>query len=202
MIKTLYNTGDVDLTNLTKDLIKKTFLSLLERMPLTQISVKLIVEECGINRNSFYYHYHDLPALIEEIIQEEADRIIADYPTIESAETALLAVTDFGSENRKAILHIYNSINRSIFEHYLWKVCDYIVDSYGRSLLKGREIDEFDKEIIGRICKCECFGIVIDWLDQKMETDSQKFISRFCELLHGMVEKMINRSLKGNSTNC
>ena len=69
------------LTNLTKDLIKKTFISLLERMPLSQISVKLIVEECGINRNSFYYHYHDLPALIEEMVREEADRIMAEYPT-------------------------------------------------------------------------------------------------------------------------
>ena len=92
------------MTNLTKDLIKKTFVSLLERMPLTQITVKMIVEECGINRNSFYYHYQDLPALIEEMVREEADGIIKDYPNIESIETALLAVTDFASKNKKAIL--------------------------------------------------------------------------------------------------
>ena len=107
------------MTNLTKDLIKKTFVSLLERMPLTQITVKMIVEECGINRNSFYYHYQDLPALIEEMVREEADGIIKDYPNIESIETALLAVTDFASKNKKAILHIYNSVNRDIFERYL-----------------------------------------------------------------------------------
>ena len=134
------------MTNLTKDLIKKTFLSLLEQKPLTQISVKMIVEECGINRNSFYYHYHDLPALIEEMVQEEADRIITDYPTIESAETALMAVSDFASKNKKAILHIYNSVNRSIFEQNLWKVCDYIVDSYSETLMKERSIDDFDKD--------------------------------------------------------
>ena len=38
-----------------------------------------IVEKCGINRNSFYYHYQDLPALIEEIIKEEAEAIIRKY---------------------------------------------------------------------------------------------------------------------------
>ena len=69
------------MTNLTKDLIKKTFVSLLERMPLTQITVKMIVEECGINRNSFYYHYQDLPALIEDIMQDNADKIINENPT-------------------------------------------------------------------------------------------------------------------------
>ena len=188
------------MTNLTKDLIKKTFISLLERMPLTQISVKMIVEECGINRNSFYYHYHDLPALIEEMVKEEADRIIADYPTIESAETALIAVTDFAFKNKRAILHIYNSVNRNIFERYLWMVCDYIVESYWNNILKGRRIDEFDKEIIGRFYKSECFGVVIGWLDQKMDTDFQKNISRFCELHRGIIEEMINRSINGSNT--
>lgn len=188
------------MTNLTKDLIKKTFISLLERMPLTQISVKMIVEECGINRNSFYYHYHDLPALIEEMVREEADRIIAEYPNIESAEMALYAVTEFASQNKKAILHIYNSVNRNIFERYLWMVCDYLVDSYWQTLLKGREIDEFDKEIIGRFYKSEFFGVVISWLDQKMESDFHRSISRFCELHHGMIEEMVNRSITGKSS--
>ena len=169
-------------------------------MPLTQISVKLIVEECGINRNSFYYHYHDLPTLIEEMIREEADRIIVDYPTIESAETAMMAATDFASKNKKAILHIYNSVSRDIFERYLWRVCDYVVESYGKSLLNGREMDAFDKELIGRFYQCECFGLIISWLDQKMEQDVQQRISRFCELHHGMIEEMVNRSITGNTT--
>ncbi len=183
------------MTNLTKELIKETFISLLEQKPLTQITVKMIVEECGINRNSFYYHYQDLPALIEEMIREEADRIIKEYPTIESAEAALFAVTDFASKNKKAILHIYHSVNRDIFERYLWRVCDYIVESYGQALIKGRQIDAFDKEIIHLFYKSECFGLVINWLNQKMETDVKKIISRFCELHGGMIEEMINRSI-------
>ena len=183
--------------NLTKQLIKETFISLLDQKPLTQITVKMIVEECGINRNSFYYHYQDLPTLIEEMIREEADEIINKYPTIESAEAALFAVTDFASKNKKAILHIYNSVNRDIFEQYLWKVCDHIVESYGQTLIKGRKIDEFDKEIIHLFYKSECFGLLINWLDRKMEPDVHKLISRFCELHRGVIEGMIDRSING-----
>ena len=61
--------------------IKTTFLQLLEQKPLSQITVKMIVEECGINRNSFYYHYQDLPALIEENFQEQA-LVILPYQVI------------------------------------------------------------------------------------------------------------------------
>jgi AcrR family transcriptional regulator len=60
----------------TKAAIKATFISLLNKKPLNKITVKEIVEECGINRNSFYYHFDDIPSLLEEILVEEADRFV------------------------------------------------------------------------------------------------------------------------------
>ena len=52
--------------NFTKKAIQETFITLLDERPLNKITVKDIVETCGINRNSFYYHFEDLPALLEE----------------------------------------------------------------------------------------------------------------------------------------
>ena len=49
------------MANFTRRAIKEAFTSLLEERPLNDITVKDIVERCGINRNSFYYHYQDLP---------------------------------------------------------------------------------------------------------------------------------------------
>ena len=37
----------------TKQAIKKSFLKLLNERPLSQVTVKAIVEDCGINRKSF-----------------------------------------------------------------------------------------------------------------------------------------------------
>ena len=39
--------------NFTKKAIKETFVTLLDQRPLNRITVKDIVETCGINRNSF-----------------------------------------------------------------------------------------------------------------------------------------------------
>ena len=61
------------MTNLTKDAIKRSFMKLLNRKQLSKITVKEIVEDCGINRNSFYYHFADIPALVEEILNEQAE---------------------------------------------------------------------------------------------------------------------------------
>ena len=181
------------MSDLMKKAIKTTFLELLEQKPLSQISVKMIVEECSINRNSFYYHYQDLPTLIEEIFQEQADAIIESYPTIDSIEAALKVTADFASKQRRAILHVYNSVNRDIFEKYLWRVCEHVVDKYGDTVMAGRNISEEDRVLIGRFYKCECFGLITLWLNENMTRDVEKDIERFCVLHRGMVEEMIER---------
>ena len=58
------------MANFTKQAIKAAFLELLDEKPLNKISVRDIVERCGINRNSFYYHFQDIPSLLGEIIVE------------------------------------------------------------------------------------------------------------------------------------
>ena len=41
--------------NFTKLAIQQSFLRLLSQRPITKITVKDIVEDCGINRMTFYY---------------------------------------------------------------------------------------------------------------------------------------------------
>ena len=53
------------MANFTEKAIRSAFLELLDQRPLNKITVKDITERCGINRNSFYYHYQDVPTLIQ-----------------------------------------------------------------------------------------------------------------------------------------
>jgi len=184
------------MTNFTKKAIKDTFIELLSDRPLSQITVKDIVEKCGISRNSFYYHFHDIPSLIEEIVIEEADRIITKYQTLDSLEMGFNAVIDFAEKNRRAILHIFKSVNRDIFEQYLWKVCDYVVVSFCKTVFADHPISEEDREIIIQFYKAQCFGMVIDWLRNGMKDDVHHKIHRICELQKGMIEEMIRRSIE------
>lgn len=98
--------------NFTKNAIKQAFIKLLEEKPYNEITIKDIVGECGINRNSFYYHFQDLPALLEEIIRESVDGIIKKYPSFSSLEECILVAVEFAESNKRAILHIYRSVDR------------------------------------------------------------------------------------------
>lgn len=53
------------LANFTQKAIRASFIKLLNQKPLSQITIKDIVDDCGVNRNTFYYYFQDLPDLVE-----------------------------------------------------------------------------------------------------------------------------------------
>lgn len=179
----------------TKQAIRNSFLKLLNERPVSQITVKDIVEDCGINRNSFYYHYQDLPSMIEEIILGEADEIIRRHPSVDSLEEGLHAAISFILENRRAALHLYHSSNRDLFERYLWRVCEHMVETCINTAFADYPVKESDRRAIIRYYKWCCFGAVVDWLSGGMKMDIQSDFHRMAQLKKGMLEETIRRSV-------
>ncbi len=186
------------MSNLTENAIKESFLKLLNERPLSKITIKDIVTDCGINRNSFYYHYQDIPSLLSEIVVEETDRIIKKYPTISTFEECFKIAVEFALNNKKAVFHIYNSVNRDIFEQYLWSACEYVVLTYINTVFHDYNVSEKDKSTIVKFYKCEIFGQVILWLDSGMSEDIIEANHRLCELRQGMTEELFKRASAGN----
>ncbi len=63
------------MSGFTKEIIAKTFTELLDEKPMSKITVKDIVERCGVNRNTFYYHFRDIPDVVEFILKRKWDEI-------------------------------------------------------------------------------------------------------------------------------
>ena len=53
----------------TKETIIDAFWQLLEEKPFNKITVQNIVERCHLNRNTFYYHFQDIPNLAEYTVK-------------------------------------------------------------------------------------------------------------------------------------
>lgn len=180
------------MADFTKKAIRDAFIRLLNEKPLKQISIRNIVEECGINRNTFYYHFQDIPQLLESIISEDADRLIMEHPTIDSMEECLDAIINFALKNKNAVLHIFKSVNRDMYEQYQWRVCHHVVSKYVDGLLDGRTISDKDREFIISYVECVSFGLIIRWLEGGMKDDILEFSHRICELKLGDLEKLIS----------
>ncbi len=181
------------MASFTKSAIKDSFLKLLNDRPLSQITVKDIAYNCGVNRNTFYYYFSDIPQLIEEIFTEDFESIILRYPTVEKIEDCLEAVIDSALSKKRAVLHIYNSVNREIYEQYLWNVCDHVISKYIYTILDGRKINDSDIKVIEKYLESVGFGIISGWLRTGMSDDIRSTLVRICEIKKGTVEEMISR---------
>ena len=187
--------------NFTKRAIMESFWKLLNEQPLTQISVRKIVEECGINRNSFYYHFQDIPSLIEEIVMDAANVLIQQHPSISSIDEAVEAAFRFTLDNKKAILHICNSVNRNIYEQYLMKICEYVVTTYFDTVFEKDVVSKSDRDILILATKCELFGLSIDWINTGMQDDAIEKLKRLLVLCNGLSVEMIQRCQENSEHN-
>lgn len=179
--------------NFTERAIKESFVRLLNEKPLSQISVRMIAEDCGINRNSFYYHYRDIPSLIEDIVKDEVGALIEKYPTITSLDECASIAFEFMVKNRRAVYHIFNSANRDIYERYLMKICEYIVLTYMDTVFGKDTIPPSDRETVIRFFKCEIFGLSYEWILSGMKEDGAVQIHRITAVCHGLSDEIIRR---------
>lgn len=179
--------------SLTRNAIISVFLELLDERPLSKITVKDIVDRCGINRNTFYYHFEDIPALIEAISKAEMNLLMQKHAEVDSMEDCLMIAVDFILKKRRAVLHLYNSSNRDLYERELMNICQYVVETYFDRLLEGQQCDPRDREILVRSYRCWCFGLLMDWLNEGLREDIKPTLKRLCELRDGAVDTSIAR---------
>ena len=165
--------------------IKNSFIKLLTERPISQITVKDIVEDCGVNRNSFYYHFQDIPSLLEEIIVEMTAKVIENLPEESTFEEKVTAALQEINLNKRMIYHIYGSSNREFYEKQLMKICEHVTRTYIRSREYSERVDSKDLEFVISYLKCELFGQLIDWLNHDMSYDIVEHSRILCRMFAG-----------------
>ncbi len=185
------------MTTLTKDAIKKSFLKLLNRKPINKITVKEIVEDCGINRNSFYYHYEDILSLMEEVFNDQADEFISRNISYENLYDSIMEAIKFSLENKAAIMHIFDSPNRQVFDCYFNRVAYRAVSEFFNAMTADADdIAAEDKEAVIMYYKCLLIGFVFDWISEGAKYDLSLEVRRICELFEGTAELALERCRK------
>ena len=180
------------MANFTKKAIVDSFYNLLQKKQLNQITVKDIVTDCGVNRNSFYYYFEDIPSLLTEQIDFLCEKIMANYSEHSSIEDWLIYVLSLAKENRKILNNCLSYIERSTYEKYMTKVFGYIISKYIEKTAEAKSVSDDDREIIVRFFIYQYTGFFLDWFKNGMSDDISRLISRTSYLQDGILEMMIS----------
>ena len=178
----------------TKKAIAQSFMKLLNERPLDKITVKDIVEDCGVNRNTFYYYYQDIYALLEDIFETEASLVINKHKPYNTWLDGFLESAKFALDNKKAVLHIFNSINRNQLDRYLNTIVEnYMVDFVKRKA-EGLDVSDEDIRIVAVFFKHAIVGVTIEWIQGGMKEDFEVFIVKMANMLEGSVKYILSKT--------
>ena len=102
------------MSGFTKEIIAKTFTELLDEKPMSKITVKDIVERCGVNRNTFYYHFKDIPDVVEFILKKKWDEILEHPQDRASILECMEEMADLVRNNRKVMFRYFMDTVRTV----------------------------------------------------------------------------------------
>lgn len=180
----------------TKNAIRLAFIQLLNEQPLDKISIKDIAEKSAVNRNTFYYYYADIYALVEDILQLEAEDFQSKMRRYNSWQEAFRDATDFAAKNKRAVYHLYNSGNQETLRRYYHKVTLTAMTSYVRDQAEGLDADEEDIRVLAEFYSAALSGLTVWWLQSGMKYDAEEYIDRLGVLLDGNIRHALEHSCK------
>lgn len=188
------------MSQLTKKAIKQSFMKLLNQTAFDKITVKDIVKDCGVNRNTFYYHYQDIYELLREILREEAQKVVSCVYDYNTWQEAILEATEFVRQNKKAAYHLYNSISRRDIEKYLYDVIGKITLDFVQKQESAAQACEEDIRLIVDFYKCALVGLFLEWMDRGMQEEPEIFVCRIAVLMEGTINSILQRTVKKQDT--
>ena len=59
-----------------KNIIGETFVKMVARKGIDKITVKALIEECHISRQTFYYHFQDIMDVLEWCVRQETNALV------------------------------------------------------------------------------------------------------------------------------
>ena len=185
----------------TKKIIREEFIKILNERPLNKITVKDIASACDINRNTFYYYYTDIYAILSEIFQIELQIVIDEYNDTLSWEESFIVAAKFSLQNKTAIYNVYNSMQKEELEDYLFNVSGNIMSRYVEKVSDGISASSGDKKLIASFYQCALTEMVLRWIASGMKEDPDTIVRRIGQLFDGHIALSLKRSAGLNDSN-
>ena len=166
------------MAQLTKTAIMDAFIRLLEQTPMDQITVQAITAECGISRNTFYYHYSDIYALLKAVLRRDMDMLMARRSPGERASEGLGRLFGYVSARQRMFYHIYNAVGHAAMEDYLLEATWGLFMAYLRDAAEGLSPSEEDLEYMCFSYQFMLIGMLLGWVRRGLKGDLAGLLER------------------------
>lgn len=177
----------------TEDKLGKTLKELMVTEPLDTITVKRLSTLCGINRQTFYYHFRDIYDLLTWIFLNES---VHGVDQCKSWQEVFNKFLDYVDTNIIFIQNTLNSAGRELFKDFMFN------GIYAKllRLLAYTDIDNRlsieDRKFVSKFYTAALVHSLISWIDTGMKENREVFVRRISILMEDYIENTISKFSK------
>ena len=137
---------------------------LLTKKRTKKLTVKDIVEECGITRQTFYYHFQDIPDLICYMMEQGSKKLLENclaQPTLEDKIRYLLSV----ALNARPLIQrtIPSSYQSELLLEQFYSFFDQLTNESASSSLVSDSLTASQRKLLLRYHSLAFLGLVRTW---------------------------------------
>lgn len=181
----------------TKKALATTLKTMLEEKPLDKITVKDLAEECGVNRQTFYYHFQDIYDLLGWIYRTEALEAIKNSKSYSTWQQGLMIILDYVQENRALCIHTYRSLAREHLERFLDEVLFELLGDVVDEIAAARPLAAEDKTFITRFYCYAFAGMLLEWIREGIRTPAVTLVEKISRIMEGNITTAVKRFQTG-----
>ncbi|ALB29097.1 TetR/AcrR family transcriptional regulator [Companilactobacillus heilongjiangensis] len=179
--------------NTTESILINALNTLLQTKPIDKITVKDIVNECQLTRQTFYNHFSDIYELVEFSARQNADNIlgnVADYDNWHKGfYDIMIALRDSGNITK----NVYKSEYRDLMERYIYKVIYGYIIKVVEKQAAGMSVDQKHKDFIAHFYSLAFIALILEWIMDGMKDDPQEIVEQTGVLVQGDFKKALNK---------
>jgi Transcriptional regulator len=179
-------------SNHTKQLLGETLKTLMTKKSLRKITIQELVDTCGVNRQTFYYHFHDIYELLGWIYQVEAINEISTI-TYDSWCDEITVIVNYLYENRKFCYATYRSLGKDSLDRFLLKVFDDMTEKVLSGIERAALLTPEDRLFITRLYGYALSGTLLDWVASKFSTPPEQRAYQVCHSIKGTLASMVEK---------
>ena len=177
----------------TKRALAESLKKLLSKKNLDKITVKDIIADCGVNRQTFHYHFHDIYALTEWALRDDVENLFGETTDYSDWGDCICVLMAFLQENRTVVRNIYYSVShktiadciRRILSPYVFRLVQVQAEEM------NPEAPEDDMEYVTKILTLSAEGIITEWIDNGQNQVTEELLRKFRSAIRGNVPLML-----------
>lgn len=179
----------------TKAHLAKVLKVQMQHKPLDRITIAELSAAAHVNRNTFYYHFDDIYALLKWTLEADIGRKVMQDLGAATWETKYQLVLDYIVANQIFCLNAFHSVGRDMLEEFLFQSATDMVKPVVLDIDPATPA-----QTVADICNfygAAIVGQVLPWLAQSLKEPERNLIKRADLMLNGSIAFIVRKRSLG-----